>query len=264
MAKLTDLRIVVLQDDEKIAFTTPVNVTKEGLFTTTLPPEARQAIAEYGLDLPKGRTGTPGYFSAKQLDELERTIRATVLDALSRECVEDRLVIKYEIQTAGSYVKDEDGELLPNGYYVKDHKAFEEGRATWQDGTITGFSMHGVTPCLTVWAKVYHKRRYVYKSGKEKTEMTLYEGKDRKSSLDWLNSTVHDIPAALNATLMTSELKRRALEHLPEIEATEKNAAFFVTMYKLIFKANDLFKQFTDPKTLQAFLETNNINQLSF
>lgn len=39
MAKLTDLWICLLLDDQKINFKTPVSVTKEGVFTTTLPYE---------------------------------------------------------------------------------------------------------------------------------------------------------------------------------------------------------------------------------
>ena len=44
MPKLKDLNILHIQDGERIQFRTPVNVTKEGLFTTTLPNEAYNAI----------------------------------------------------------------------------------------------------------------------------------------------------------------------------------------------------------------------------
>lgn len=47
MGKLTDLQIYVLFDDQNISFKTPVSVTKEGVFTTTLPKEIVDKLLEY-------------------------------------------------------------------------------------------------------------------------------------------------------------------------------------------------------------------------
>ena len=64
MAKLTDLHIVKLFDDDRIVFDTPVSVTKDGMFTTTLPREAAETLESYGPKLDVNRAGRAGFFSA--------------------------------------------------------------------------------------------------------------------------------------------------------------------------------------------------------
>ena len=115
MAKVTDIWIHVESNGQKIDFETPVNVTKEGVFTTTLPTNAVEQIQKYGLVLRNNRIGNPGYFEAKTLDELKASIKATCNEALSRELVEEKLVIKYEICTKCNYLVDDNGDFVPNG-----------------------------------------------------------------------------------------------------------------------------------------------------
>lgn len=93
MAKVTDLRINISENGEKIQFETPVNVTKEGIFTTTLPRNAVDEIEKYGLTLRTNRLGNPGYFEAKTLDELTMSVKKVCREALSRELVEDKMII---------------------------------------------------------------------------------------------------------------------------------------------------------------------------
>ncbi len=93
MAKVTDLRINISENGEKIQFETPVNVTKEGIFTTTIPRNAVDEIEKYGVTLRTNRLGNPGYFEAKTLDELTMSVKKVCREALSRELVEDKIII---------------------------------------------------------------------------------------------------------------------------------------------------------------------------
>ena len=266
MAKLTDIWIQVSKDDQRIDFETAVNVTKEGIFTTTLPKDAVEKISEYGLELSRNRLGNPGYFEAKTLEELKKNIREKCLDALSRELVEDKLVIKYEILTECAYCKDTDGELVPDGYWLKERDG--SGLTDkWVDGNSNRpNSCH--TPGIRVWAKVYHKRRYRYQSGKELTVLKPYAAKRGRSdsSLDWINSLVGTCPSKGTSSMgfaLSEKEYNRALQLLPEVDATEKNAQFFVTMHKMIFKMNELFAGFANPEFLTKYLEMNNVKELA-
>ena len=53
MGKVTDLTITAFVDDikrERVSFTTPVSVRKDGVFTTTLPKEAVTGIGPAGAE----------------------------------------------------------------------------------------------------------------------------------------------------------------------------------------------------------------------
>lgn len=271
MSKVTDIWIHVEENGQKIDFETTVNVTKEGIFTTTLPKPAVNQLEEYGLKMEINRAGNPGYFGAKTLEELRAAVKAACREALSRECIEEKLVIKYEIKTECIYCRDSDGTPVPNGYWLKEQS----------DNGLTDRWVHGNgrtdgapkvhTPSISVYARVFHKKRYRYQSGKELVELERYipartGNRDNWTPLDWLNSLIDVLPSRMTETGFRPNEKeyKQILERLPEVEATEKNALYFVTMYKLIFKMNELFRDFSQPEVLSAFLEKNDFKELPF
>lgn len=265
MPKLKDLNILHIQDGERIQFWTPVNVTKEGLFTTTLPNEAYNAIGAYGMSLRNNRFGKPGYFESTTLEGLQMQIQDLIREALSRTLVEDKVVIKYCVKTRAAYVVDDDGEIIPNGYWRKNHTPSEQFESNWREGNDNrSTSLSGFTPSLSVYAKPFQKKRYVYKSGKEHNEYTPYEPSkwSRGSSVDWLASQVNIVPDDLSGHFNSKEDWKRVLQNLPEIDATEENAAFFVKMVTFIDKANEMFGQLNDPEYVLAILAANKPLQL--
>lgn len=254
MAKLKDLRLTYEKDGEHVEVCTSVSVTQEGMFVTTLPKPAVDNILEYGISLNSNRLGNPGYFEAKTLEDLEKQIKSTISEAMSRTLVEDNLVIKYRLTIGCHYIKDADGELLPNGYWVKNHDDFDAGRAKWIDGNDDIGYANQADTMLKIWAHVYHRRKYAYASGKEIIRYEEYKPHERmgeeKTNIDWINSIVH-------------KPIERYLDNIPEIEATERNALFFVKMYQLVFKANEMLKDLNEPEILKEVLEKGMPKMLS-
>ena len=248
MTKLTDLHIVKLFDNDRIVFDTPVNVTKDGLFTTTLPREAAETLESYGPKLDVNRAGRAGFFSADTLEGLRRKIEKAVDEAISKELVEDKLVIKYSVTTKCSYVIDTDGEIIPNGCWRKDPvEQRKEYETNWREGN-SNDPFHGNLPSVSVFARVFHKKTYAYRSGKTIQQLEIYrpEIKDgRGSSIDWINSLCNISPS-------DSIFHKEDYTHTPEVDATEENAAMFVKLFKLIFQCNELFKDLNKP---EYFLE---------
>lgn len=86
MAALTTLNITEKNANNSLSVTVKVNVTKEGVFTTTLSKEDVDKIHSYGIKLPTNRLGNEGYFvvSSGQLffvdDEYAGTVKLTNLD----------------------------------------------------------------------------------------------------------------------------------------------------------------------------------------
>ena len=256
-SKLTDLNILVLHDDDRIQFKTPVTVTKDGHFNTTIPEEAVKTLEKFDLEMLRNRVGIKGHFSNTTLKGLEEEIYAFVRECVSRELVEDKIVIKYRVITKVAYVLDKDGEIIPNGYWCKDREDFNRNGASWREGTANRpGGMGGFTPTLSVYARPFHKKTYSYKSGRT---VTKYENVNperacsRGNSIDWLASQVNIVP---NDTFGVSNAARD-VNPLPEVDATEETALLFVNLIKLIDKANELLSGLNDPQNVLAYLAAN-------
>lgn len=76
MAALTTLNITEKNANNSLSVTVKVNVTKEGVFTTTLSKEDVDKIHSYGIKLPTNRLGNEGYFNSIALSDLESQIRS--------------------------------------------------------------------------------------------------------------------------------------------------------------------------------------------
>lgn len=101
--------------NNSLSVTVKVNVTKEGVFTTTLSKEDVDKIHSYGIKLPTNRLGNEGYFNSIALSDLESQIREVLKRCLSYKIVEEVPVIKYQLETncTFSYDKTEILSLTP-------------------------------------------------------------------------------------------------------------------------------------------------------
>lgn len=99
MAALTTLNITEKNANNSLSVTVKVNVTKEGVFTTTLSKEDVDKIHSYGIKLPTNRLGNEGYFNSIALSDLESQIREVLKRCLSYKIVEEVPVIKYQLET---------------------------------------------------------------------------------------------------------------------------------------------------------------------
>lgn len=258
MPKLTDLNILEIFDKDKIQFKTPVSVTKDGLFTTTLPESAVARLKEFGLDMAQNRSGREGFFSNKTLEGLDKDIHAFVKECISRQVIEDKLVIKYRVQTKASYIVDVDGEIVPNGYWVKNHKDFEDNKVHWHEGN-ANFAGQYFTPSLSVYAMVFRKVKYSYKSGKTVTNYHYYKPvSGSRAAVDWLASQVNVVSGDYGFS------KDKDLERLPEIDATPEVADFFVKMVKAIDELNERFSKLNEPEYVLALLAANGPKKIEF
>lgn len=250
MGKLTDINIVARNEyGDTLGIVTPVSVTKEGLFTTTLPEDAVNKLLDYGVSMSKNRQGREGYFSAKTLDDLRKDIRNFMEEALSRELIQEETVIKYQIKTAGSCYIDSDGEILPNGGWTKDR--LKEGH--WAKFTEYSDAMHMQQAKIQVWVGVYDRKRYRFKSGKEIEDLKrrrceINRTQEEKTNLNWLCDQV---------CMVADGTYRGDVSRLQEVPATEENAAIFVKIMKFIYMANQLFTELSYQENLLAFIEAN-------
>lgn len=101
MAVLTTLNITEKNANNSLSVTVKVNVTKEGVLTTTLSKEDVDKIHSYGIKLPTNRLGNEGYFNSTSFSDLVSQIREVLKRCLSYKIVEEVPVIKYQLEKRG-------------------------------------------------------------------------------------------------------------------------------------------------------------------
>lgn len=172
MAALTTLNITEKNTNNSLSVTVKVNVTKEGVFTTTLSKEDVDKIHSYKIKLPVNRLGNEGYFNSTSLSDLENQIRKVLERCLSYKIVEEVPVIKYQLETLCLFAYDKNGDIVPNPS-VEWTGNYENGE--WRDGTSRLDALNAEPFGFSIYAKPFLKRVIEYGNGEKKAN----EIKDR-------------------------------------------------------------------------------------
>ena len=245
MAKLKDINIVARNEyGDSISIKTPVSVTKDGLFVTTLPETEMTKLDQYDVEMARNRLGRKGYFESKTLEGLENDIRDTCLLALSREKVSEKEVICYQVITSGVCYIDEEGQICPNGAWSK--KKYNDDRGRWAEFNYQQNIFGGSVPMMSVYAVVMKQTVYRFNSGKTVEELTRVPQpmKNDGTALGWLKDQVNVIP-------YKSTLK------LDMVPATEENAKIFVSLLKSIYRANIALTALSKAEDFEKFIQEN-------
>lgn len=227
--------------DRAILLTYVVNVDTQGNFSTTLPDTEIAQLDAMGV-APGGynRLHKRGYFKAKSLDALTDALDALCEEAVSRELVDEVIIIRYWIATTCGYMIDPtDGAFVPNGRWAHGER--------WRGGNLDTHATKLEPFGLQVAAKPFVIKSYRYKSGKVRKEEEYFRmdhhadtpaKDDPQFNLKWLSE------------VRGMELPEDRLTQ--EIEYTEQNAAFFVGLLTAVFKLNETIKDHLAPDAIRA------------
>ena len=190
MAKLCTERIHADAEkgssDGSISIKFDIFVNKSGEFTTTLPKEIVDQLEAAQIFLQTtNRMGTKGFLTSSTKDGLIKKVSELAKEYVSRELVSEKLVIRYAIETKMSYQLSKEGKVLPNG-------AFIDGTG-WRSGTIGTNATNRAPYGLKVYAGVFAKKDWKYKSGIIKTTLDGFWGsnsisqtREEAPNLHWL------------------------------------------------------------------------------
>lgn len=243
MGKLTTLNIAERDGDNKISIFVNVNVTKDGVFTTTLSEDDVSIIHSYGIKLAKNRLGREGYFSNNTLSGIENDIRKVLRDCLSCEVIEEKPVILYQIETSCAYSINTEGEIVPNPTFFWTGLDYDKGECGWKEGTKTMDYINRSSFGFQVYAEPCLKRLSKYGNGKERIEYVELEP-EKGSYVDWLNSV-----ACMSRVNSYNPVK--------EIDCNERTAKLFVDIIKSICKINEQIKDFLEPDQIKQIADGN-------
>jgi hypothetical protein len=230
---------------DKLKFSYSVSITKDGLFSTTIPQDIVEKLESVGIELGRNQKDNHGYFVSDTLKGLKDKIYEVVNKYSGKKLIEEKIVLLYSIDTTVSYCKGKTGKVYPNGQWQQR----EEKDYNWVEGTIKhdacnsaayGFSIFVEPKLLKVWEFPNGEQFKDYQSIPE--DMI-----EEDSTLDWLNSI-----AAMN--LDSSKEPK-------EIDYSEPVGLFFKSSLLYIINLNERLKEmFTDKVDLKLF---NNQKRLS-
>ena len=239
MGELTTLTIAERNNNNSLSVTVVVNVTKDGLFTTTLSKEDLTKIHSYGIELPTNRLGNEGYFNSTSLSNLEGQIREVLKRCLSYKVVEETPIIKYQLETICVFAYNKNRDIVPNisKEWTKSYEGVE-----WMDGTSRLDALNAKPFGFSVYAKPFLKRVIEYGNGETKIEyekMSTEEG----TYAHWLNCV----------TCMSYDRYKPVME----VECNEHTSKLFVDIIKSVCKISEQVKSFADPEQIKAIAESN-------
>lgn len=230
-------------EKKELEFKFDTNVTKEGIFTTTLPAEIAKIFMDAGIRLQRNQLKNYGYFSDSTYDGLLKQVREIGKEYMSRELVSEKTVIRYSISTSCAYCLDIDGKIVPNGQFqwtkTEDY--------SWKNGTLVQHAAQPRPFGFQIFAKPFIRKDYKYRSGKTVTEydmLTSFGGSRVKKDQQWLQW----LEAVCSMDEPNDEIK--------EIEYNEYVAKFFVDMIKSICMINEKIKDFIEPESIKKIAES--------
>lgn len=245
MAALTTLNITEKNANNSLSVTVKVNVTKEGVFTTTLSKEDVDKIHSYGIKLPTNRLGNEGYFNSIALSDLESQIREVLKRCLSYKIVEEVPVIKYQLETNCTFSYDKNGNIVPNP--SKEWTGGDEN-GKWRDGTSRLDALNTQPFGFSVYAKPFLKRVIEYGNGETKVEYGRLNT-EKGTYAHWLNCV--------------TSISYNRHKQVMEVECNECTSKLFVDMIKSICNISEQVKSFVNPEQIKAIAESNEMNYLT-
>ncbi|KKN73147.1 hypothetical protein LCGC14_0403190 [marine sediment metagenome] len=228
---------------DELDFSCKVNIDQQGIFTAYLPEDIVAVFENAGISLEQNpaRRTRAGFFSDETMHGLKKQIGAVLVEYFSKEEIDDKIVIRYDIQTTCAYCLDIHGNIVPNGQ----EEWVLSNEYSWQTGTIGQDAAHSKPYGILVYARLFRKRQYQYKSGKIKTEYDgIYTNGLKKG--DFLYHL---------ASFSSMETPDGYGENLKEIDYTEETAEFFVNLLTSICRLSENIKGRLDPKSILKMIE---------
>lgn len=224
-----------------------IKVSSSGVFYAALPDKQYNQLKATNM-LPEGYDTKQG-MSANTLSELESMISKSIMPLVEFKQIENKIVIKYNIQTACIYCKSTDGKYFPNAAGDEDIITNPGGGPKFFDGTERRDNINPGPYMMSAAVKLRRRITNEYGDGTRKTYYDRVDYRDQELGENgkWLRELVG----------MSTDRYGTNIDKLPEIEYNEKNALFFRKFVEGIFYVNDFVRQLNNSEMLEAVISKN-------
>lgn len=243
MARLVKQRIIT----DKITFSFDVNITNDGMFTTTLPAEVVNKLEAAGIQLNRNQLKNSGYYHSDTMIGLCKAIRKDVDKYSERHVVSEEIVLRYQIETRCTYCKTKEGQIVPDGGWQQkidgDHK--------WLGGTREMHATSRETYGLDVYVEPQFKTVYSFPDGSTHTDYRnlTEEEEGEGTTLHWLASV--------------RAMKELWGRDIKDIKYTEEAGEFFKSLILFIIRINEKLQDvFGEKIDVSKAIESKKFKQL--
>ncbi len=248
MPKVGKSRIKVGDSDDYLEIEFEVSVNVEGEFTTTLNQADADIINTYGIELKTNgkRNGRQGFFKSDTKSDLVKQVHSVLEQCYSRTIEEEKIVIRYAIETACSFGLSLAGDIVPNLSWSRDGKLDQE--TYWLNGTRLTSATTPAPSGIQFYVRPAKRIVWKYLNGRTKVEYqdcSLFGASianEDQYYLAWLEGI--------------ASMSKPGYASLKEMDYTEERAKFFVEMYKSICKMANSIAQFIEPEALIQLAES--------
>lgn len=265
MGKIGKVRMQLQSDGsrenrETLDFSIDLNVDADGYFTTYLPEHIVAMFKKNNINVKSNtrRNSKDGFYSNTTKAGLLEAIKQDCEECVSRQLVEEKVVLIYVIKTTCSYCVNDANEIVPNGRWLG-NKYATKPKYNWRNGTVQSHASSPEPYSVALFVEPKIKRSYKYRSGKVKHEFDLVnnttpgeeiiKGLICGEHLHWLAEVCSQCPPDGQKT--------------EEIEYTEIIAFFFVNFIKGICKMNETLVHLVNPDNVRKLAETQNFKLLN-
>ena len=206
---------------ENLTFQYNVNIDKDCMFTTTIPAEVVEKMKTAGIEFKTNRLKNEGYFVSDTIVGLEKAVKEDCDKYSKKELVEEKIILRYSLDTTCSYCKTKDGQLVPNGHFAK----LIDGDYNWTSGTIET-NYNNLHPFgFTCYVKPYKVTMWKFPDGMIQNVYDLLNvDKCEDETLQWLAGL-----CGINSD------KYKEVDYTPEL------GLFFKNIILYIFRINEQF-----------------------
>lgn len=233
-------------ESENLKFTYQVNVDKEGNFTTTLPEDVVSKMRKVGMSLGHNRLYNEGYFSALSLEELNKQVKESVDKFSKKELIEEKVILKYSIDTVCTYCKTKDGKIVPNGYWATEI----DGEYNWTNGTKEVHATSSRPFGFNCYVEPIKIKVWKFPDGEIKKEYLHTNNRDfdYDETLNWLDSICGIAPDG----------DYKEIDYTPEI------GLFFKNLLVYIFNINEKIQKIFGKDVDLSKIDLTKIKQIGF
>ena len=225
----------------ELSFKYDIQVNADGTFSEKLPADIVEKLKNAGISLGFNKQRRDGYFSDNTIDGLKSQVTAICKEYISRELVRETIVIAYQIRTTAAFCYTQDGDIVPNGGWVKGE------RVKWEQGTESHYASYPHPFSVSVYANPMIKREYVYRSGKEYVNYTNLSD----NSLSEFTKEPFVVTGSLYWLSELTVQDKISGKSLIYVDYTPEIADFFVMVIKNMCKLSEALKNFVNPETLE-------------
>lgn len=233
------------ENGDVVEFKSAINVYANGFFYMDFPCDIQDMLLKAGIRYERIEEST--------FEKLKEEAHKRFRDYFSKELVESKILIKYQIATSCSYWKSREGSIFPNGGYERERDAMigvpsshDSDWHGWQETIVESNAASPKPYGFQIFTIAVKREIFKYKSGNTWVKDTKINSQDA--------AELGDEPLLFLTSIVANTTVSYGIG-MQEIEYSTEVGMFFVSLYRSIFDINEKVRDFTTPEKIKQIAQ---------